>query len=83
MCIRDRLQEAQEVAQLTQILGKGKQDGGLRDGVTYFRNTPLPTYQSRLRSKFAALRQKLAPFTRESVPPALPDDRPPGADPSP
>lgn len=80
---QDLLQEAQEVAQLTQILGKGKQDGGLRDGVTYFRNTPLPTYQSRLRSKFAALRQKLAPFTRESVPPALPDDPPPGADPSP
>tara|TARA_Y100000766_G_C18907194_1_gene606447 strand:- start:2366 stop:3460 length:1095 start_codon:yes stop_codon:yes gene_type:complete len=80
---KDLLQEAQEVAQLTQILGKGKQDGGLRDGVTYFRNTPLPTYQSRLRSKFAALRQKLAPFTRESVQPALPDNPPPGADPSP
>ncbi|MBB23031.1 MAG: hypothetical protein CMN04_09155 [Roseibacillus sp.] len=80
---KDLLQEAQEVAQLTQILGKGKQDGGLRDGVTYFRNTPLPAYQSRLRSKFAALRQKLAPFTRESVQPALPDDPPPAADPSP
>ncbi|HAO95808.1 MAG TPA: hypothetical protein DCQ96_07085, partial [Verrucomicrobiales bacterium] len=80
---QDLLKEAQEVAQLAQILGKGKQDGGLRDGVTYYRNTPLPTYQSRLRAKFAALRQNLAPFTRESVQPALPDDPPPSADPSP
>jgi len=71
---KDLLQEAQEVAQLTQTLGKGKQDGGLKDGVAYYRNTPLLVYHDRLQSKFAALRQKLAPFTRETVPDALPDD---------
>jgi len=69
----DLVKEAREVAQLTQTLGQGKRDGSLRNGVTYYRDTPLATYHSRFQSKFTALRQKLAPFTGEvieSEPPA-------------
>ena len=65
----DLLKEAREIGQLALVIGQGKRDGGLQDGVVYYRKTPLPAYHSRLQEKFAALLRKLAPFTGESVRP--------------
>lgn len=80
----DLLKAAREVAQLTLDLGQGKRDGGLRDGVIYYRKTPLPTYHSRLRSTFADLLGTLAPYTGESLPaPSIPGETPSGPKTSP